>query len=265
MTNGEKQFAILPNENTSEKTGRGSRWLDVWNKKGTHTASTLFEFSGYNSLNNNEVNSLLQSIISPLNIQPYQSLLECGCGAGTVLDFLQVNYPEFNLYRGFDYSEELIARAKERFPNHCFDVFDFTNTNSKDVPIGLKNQQFDIVIAMGIFIYLDSEENARKALSFMLNMTKIDGQFVVAEQSDLAKRIAAERLRASTHSDNPKVLDLQTEELDHLYLPKSFFLNYGLQNNLDVIIKDHVNFAGTPGPCAAYRYSVYMKRRSIKK
>ena len=76
------------------------------------------------------------------------------------------------------------------------------------------------------------------------------------EISDLAKRDQALLKRRSTHAAVPKV---SAREVDHLYLPREFFIaearRLGWRN---VRICDHADLpALAANPLASYRYSVY--------
>jgi len=53
-----------------------------------------------------------------------KSILDVGCGAGDLWQYLQHKSIECN-YTGFDLSPEMINRCRERFPDVAFDYGDF--------------------------------------------------------------------------------------------------------------------------------------------
>ena len=74
------------------------------------------------------------------------SILDYGCGYGSLIELLKKKYKSFN-YLGFDISDEMIVNAKKLYPNYEF------TTHLKD---GLC---FDYVIASGIFnVKLDTPD-----------------------------------------------------------------------------------------------------------
>ena len=200
----------------------------------------------------------MRSIFAPVQFKSSDSILEFGCGPGTVLNFLLRSGCQIGSYEGSDYSQSLVESARANLPEYRFQVVDVTDTRSFTQPGSLKSHSFDIVMAIGVFVYFDSEAHAERALDLMTRMMKDDGQLIVGEQSDLDKIDKAESLRSETHADNQKVV---AADVYHLYLPKSFFINYGNAHNLQVTIQDHSDFAGDVGASASYRYSVYMRKK----
>ncbi len=78
--------------------------------------------------------------ILPAEQSPF-SILDYGCGFGTLYDFLDKQYKDFN-YTGFDISEEMIGNAKKLYPED--DTHDWVTS----LPAGKK---WDYILASGIF------------------------------------------------------------------------------------------------------------------
>lgn len=66
------------------------------------------------------------------------SILDYGCGYGSLIEFLKLKYKSFN-YLGIDISEEMIANAKQLYPDYEF------KTQLQD------KLYFDYIVASGIF------------------------------------------------------------------------------------------------------------------
>ena len=73
------------------------------------------------------------------------TLLDLGCGAGLLVDYLQEFYSKKSLlYHGIDISELMIDEAKKKHPHNKFEVLDILNDDD-NIPSS------DFVIANGLF------------------------------------------------------------------------------------------------------------------
>ena len=88
------------------------------------------------------------------------SVLDVGCGSGDFCRYLEAAGLSPAQYLGIDLSSEMIARAKGQSPS-----LDFREWNILEQDIGV----FDIVVASGIFTFLDGkrEERMRQLISAM--------------------------------------------------------------------------------------------------
>ena len=90
-----------------------------------------------------------------------ESYLDLGCGFGRFLNFLSENANEPD-YIGYDSSESMINRIKERFPEYVLRVF----PNDVTAPIGhTKN----VIISSAVFIHITIEEQ-KKILKNILKL-----------------------------------------------------------------------------------------------
>lgn len=87
---------------------------------------------------------VMMGVIRPLNDHRSKpTLLDFGCGAGHLLEFIQKNYPLSFRYSGVDISEKYITLCKSKFPNGSFFVLDLM---AQELP-----QKYDYIIANGVF------------------------------------------------------------------------------------------------------------------
>lgn len=68
------------------------------------------------------------------------SLLDYGCGFGSLVDFVKQSKSEYEYY-GYDISEKMIEQAQQQYPE----------LSSSFTTVLKENEQFDYVIANGIF------------------------------------------------------------------------------------------------------------------
>lgn len=89
------------------------------------------------------------------------SILDLGCGAGLLLEYLQKNNLDKTLnYYGIDISEKMISAAKLKFPNESFEVQDILQNP-------LKHQKYDYIIMNGLLT-----EKLELSQDQMLNFAK---------------------------------------------------------------------------------------------
>ena len=96
-------------------------------------------------------------------------ILEIGCGPGTIVRYLPPSE-----YLGFDLSPEYIEQAKRRFPKAqfvCERVSQFSLA---------KEQNFDMVLALGIVHHLDDAE-ARQLFQIAYDALKPGGKLVTID------------------------------------------------------------------------------------
>ena len=91
-----------------------------------------------------------------------ESIIDFGCGYGAYIDFLSELKEEFS-YLGIDISNEMISRAKMKYPNFNF------SQSMNNIPIA------DYLVASGIFNVkqsVDSEEWTKFIHKTLLDMNK---------------------------------------------------------------------------------------------
>ncbi|QNL20593.1 class I SAM-dependent methyltransferase [Hyphobacterium sp. CCMP332] len=123
---------------------------------------------------------VLTSIIAEKNV----TLLDLGCGAGLLIDFMKRNQLDDITYFGSDISEKMISAAKEKYTDNEFEVRDIL-----DQPY--EQGQFDYVIMNGVLtekremsqaqmidfaqnIIQSAFKSCRKGLAFNVMSTHVD-------------------------------------------------------------------------------------------
>jgi ubiquinone/menaquinone biosynthesis C-methylase UbiE len=102
-------------------------------------------------------------------IDKMSDILDIGCLNGNFYNFLKMNYFKVNSFTGLDFSEKLIARAKDRFPEQKWVVSDCYSLPFED-------SVFDVVTLMEI---LEHVENPEKALSEAKRVCKNNGSIII--------------------------------------------------------------------------------------
>ena len=140
-------------------------WKNIWDKKGNSNSTDLLYLCGWEHLDI-EIDSKLiaNKIINQMDIQDTDSILEIGCGAG----FLSREFQSYS-YRGIDYSETLINKHKQLFPEH-----DVLVASANSLPFA--DDMFDIVICPGVFQYLP---NTKYALEVINEMTRVSRKSIM--------------------------------------------------------------------------------------
>jgi len=75
------------------------------------------------------------------------SLLDFGCGAAHLLDYLRRHGPEGIEYHGLDVSPQATALCQRKFPEHPFLCFDVLAPDAPDWP------KYDYIVMNGLFTY----------------------------------------------------------------------------------------------------------------
>ena len=144
----------------------------------------------------------------------YSRILEIGCGGGFAAKYLEGYYHQ---YIGIDYSDKLIAYAKEF---HSSSNSDFRVANIKDYK---DPEPFDIIFMIGVLHHIDGVENSMKQI---VNMLKPGGWFI-ANEPQPANRIIQGVRKLRAKMDSKYSSDQITFSRHQLH---TLFKNTGLQN-----------------------------------
>jgi ubiquinone/menaquinone biosynthesis C-methylase UbiE len=234
-----------------QTVNRSGNWKHVWERKGQADASHLHHLNGYDLLSADEWDEMVGKVAAPLGLEPGDRVYECGCGAGAFLASLQRIYPGITV-SGMDYSESLVKVAASALAG------EFKQGDIRDLSF-LPGASYDHVISFGAFQYLNSEQDAEKAVHEMARLMAPGATLTIGEISDLAKKDEALAIRAQSHKDQPKLSS--ATDLDHLYLPKSLFERAAADLGLALTIVDHTTLQLPSYQAARYRYSAYMRGR----
>jgi len=86
------------------------------------------------------------------------TLLEAGCASGYYSEVISTLVGERFAYTGFDYSEAMIAVAKNRYPNEKFLRLDIRNTE-------LPGKSYDVVLSGAVIVHVKEWKEAVRELA----------------------------------------------------------------------------------------------------
>lgn len=158
---------------------------------------------------------------------PIESILDYGCGQGTWAPVLAKRFPTAKL-RGIDISEQGIIKAKERFPNHDFRIF-----NGSSAPF--ESESFDVVFS---FHVLEHVADLKMSVADLARLVRRNGYIVAALpcgnegslEERLVRQIEGGRDFSNDHSgrffheDPAHLRRLSTDELVRLFAEKDVSL-----------------------------------------
>lgn len=231
-----------------QTTDRSNKWKDVWERKGETAAPHLHHLNGYELLSAGEWDEMVAKVAQPLDLRAGHTVMECGCGAGAFLASLLRVYPGIRV-SGMDYSASLVQVAAAALEG------EFRQGDIRDLS-SFPQATYDRVISFGAFQYLNSSEDAERAVREMARLVKPGGALAIGEVSDLAKKAEALAIRAQSHKNQPK---LSADDLDHLYLPKALFERLATELGFNITIVDHTTLNLPSYQAARYRYTVYLR------
>lgn len=135
----------------------------------------LKDFARWSYLSSDDWTELCRRSADFIGVQDDDHLFEAGCGSGAFL-------AEIAAYRrvtlaGVDFAENLVAIARSRLPGN-FQVADITKLSSIDTG------SYDKVLSHGVFLYLDSQDAARRAALEMVRITRPGGTVYVGIVND---------------------------------------------------------------------------------
>src|SRR5204862_4965563 len=175
-------------------------------RKGQIDGPHLHHLNGYDVLGADEWDEMVAKVAQPLGLKAGQKVIECGCGAGAFLASLLRVYPGITV-SGMDYSDSLVKVAQKTLDG------DFRQGDIRDLSM-FPDSAYDHVISFGVFLYLNSQEDAEKAIREMARLVRPGGTLAIGDVSDLTKKDEAMAIRAQSHKDQPK---LSKDDLDHVY------------------------------------------------
>ncbi len=137
-------------------------WKEVWERKGASESNDLASLNGYNGANEvlmqRAPKDIAAAITKIMNLNESDRVLEVGCGAGCLAQFLKCNYV------GADYSKSLVRKHIEVLGNSVLQC------EAANLPF--KDKFFDKAFAFSVFQYFPNQEYAKQAISEMKRVSK---------------------------------------------------------------------------------------------
>jgi len=105
------------------------------------------------------------------HIQPQDTILDAGCAHGRLVPTLLGHGIQKENYTGIDISENLVAKAKDTFPNIRFDVGDVCNLPYED-------NTFDVVISSAVLHHIPSQKLRIQMINELARVAKPQGKII---------------------------------------------------------------------------------------
>lgn len=132
-------------------------WKEIWVRKGKAEGIDLLAYDGYEATQVN-MEEVARQITKRLDIKENDKVLEVGCGAGALAQYLDCDYT------GIDYSPTLVRKHIELLHNSVL------TGEAADLPF--KDRVFDKVICYGVFLYFDDKNYAKRATAELLRVAR---------------------------------------------------------------------------------------------
>lgn len=134
-------------------------WKEIWIQKGAMVGSKddALEVGGWTHTQTS-AEEIVNRLADFMSIKPEEKVLEIGCGAGGMAQYLDCNYV------GLDYSPSSVAKCMEFFQKTAFCA------EANDIPF--KDRYFDKCFAYGCFMYFPSKEYVEQVIKEMRRVTK---------------------------------------------------------------------------------------------
>jgi len=160
-------------------------WREVWKRKAMTPVNDPKEIDGYEKTNI-DPKIVAKKITEIMNIGENDKVLEVGCGAGMIAQYLKCNYI------GIDYEPLMVKRHIELFQNSVL----ICEAND----LIFKDNSFDKVFCYGVVQYMPNKEYFKQAVEEMIRVAR--------------KSIFVGHIKRSSHTDK------------HLLFAESEFKNW---------------------------------------
>lgn len=114
---------------------------------------------------------MYQGVMDKLRMQPFESLLDVGCGTGTILSMVLREYKSAKI-SGIDISEEMLKKASAALG----DSAELINGDSDNLP--WKDNSFDVIVCNASFHHYPEP---KKVLMEMRRVLKPNGRVIIAD------------------------------------------------------------------------------------
>jgi len=133
------------------------KWKKIWEQKGKIETSNLKLLDGFENTSIDE-HLIARSISERLNINTRDKVLEIGCGAGMIAQFMDCNY------FGVDYSHSLVKKHKQILNNNVM----VSEANKLPFP----DKYFEKCFAFSVFHYFPNKIYSNQVIIEMKRVTK---------------------------------------------------------------------------------------------
>ena len=133
-------------------------WKEIWTQKGAMegTKEDIRVFDGWEK-STADMKETADRIMEILDIKPTDRVLEVGCGAGGLAQYMDCEYI------GIDFSKTLV--------NRCMEFYQKSAVYSEANDIPFKDKYFDKCFSWGVFLYFPSREYVDQVISEMKRVT----------------------------------------------------------------------------------------------
>ncbi len=134
-------------------------WKEIWTQKGAMegTKEDIRIYDGWEK-STADMDETATKIAKVLDIKPMDKVLEVGCGAGGLAQYMKCKYI------GIDFSETLVKRCMEFYQKSA------VLSEANDIPF--KDQYFDKCFCWGVFLYFPDWEYTKQVIYEMKRVTK---------------------------------------------------------------------------------------------
>lgn len=199
--------------------------------------SELKDFARWNFISAVDWTTLCRRSADFAGIKDGDQLFEAGCGSGAFLAEIAA-YRKVSL-AGVDFAENLIAIASSRLVGD-FRVADITDLKE------IHSASYDKVLSHGVFLYLDTQEAARRAALEMIRIAKPGGTIYIGVVNDPERR--------AEYAEEPSGMFI---------LPRSFWRQLADEKGLKLEVVDQDSIYSQPTGYDAYsriRYSLLLHK-----
>jgi len=197
----------------------------------------LKDFARWGFISSDDWTDLCRRTADFIGVEDGDRLFEAGCGSGAFLAELAA-YRTVSL-AGVDFAENLVRIARSHLSGD-FEVADITDLSS------IKAASYDKVLSHGVFLYLDSEDAARRAVLEMVRITRPGGTVYIGIVND------PDRHAEYDHPPSGSFI-----------LRRSFWRSLAGQENLGLELVDQESIFSKPSGYDCYsriRYSLLLKK-----
>lgn len=223
-----------------------SNWKDIWNKPkdvNNIELQNLINAAGFKTsgLKAVELTEFITSIANDMNMKSMDSVYEVGCGSGSILSIM--NSLDMSV-GGLDYSESLLTITKSLKITE-----DLTHTEALNLDT---QRKYDYTIAMSCFQYFPDIKYVEAVVDKMLDKSN-KKSIAILDINDSSMEDIFLKIRRKAEPN----YDEMYKEFKHLFIAKSFWIDYAKRNNLQCSITQQ-DIKGYTN--SKFRYNVFLKK-----